>query len=47
MIPVTAVSYAMLAVAMVVALRGGPPLVLSALASSGPGALKMWGSERR
>jgi len=47
MTPATAVSYTMLAVAMVVALRGGSSLVLSAMASGAHGALTLWGSERR
>ena len=41
--PGTAICYAMLGVAVVVALRGGAPLVLSAMASGGPAALTMWG----
>jgi hypothetical protein len=45
MTPVTGVSYATLVVAVVVALRRGPPLVLSMIASGGPAALTMWGSE--
>jgi hypothetical protein len=37
----------MVAGALVVALWGGAPLVLSVIASGGPAALTMWGSERR
>jgi len=48
MTPVTAISYAMwavLSVAMLVVLWGGPPLVRATIASGTPGALTMWGSE--
>jgi hypothetical protein len=47
MTPVTGVSYAMVASALVVTLWGAAPLVLSVIACGGPAALTMWGNQRR
>jgi len=43
--PLKAVSYAMLAVVIVVAVQGGRPLLLLAVATGALGALRMWGHE--
>ena len=43
--PIKAVSYAMLTVAMVVALQADRPLLLLAVATGALGALRMWENE--
>jgi len=43
--PIKAVSYAMLTVAMVVALQGDRPLLLLAVATGALGALRVWENE--